>query len=250
MKLTISSSLLLSALLCPLSALFAEDRESEWIHDLHLNLILNEGNSENLNINTGLSSRYKSGLNEISSSLEYSFGEATVRDSEGVRSEQTTTDRIQAESQVNHLLTERAYALLGLNALKDRIADIQYRTIVGPGLGYFLIREEGHQLSVEAGMAYLMEKVSEETDDYLIFRLAQRYERALGDNAEIWQSLEYLPQAEDFVNYFVNAELGAKARLNGNLGLRMVLQNRYDNTPADSAKRNDLRITAGLTYRF
>ena len=59
-------------------------------------------------------------------------------------------------------------------------------------------------------------------------------------------------------NYIVNFELGAEAPLSKKLSLRAVLSDTYDNQPAEvtgaagtkTRLKNDVKITAGLAYKF
>ena len=55
-----------------------------------------------------------------------------------------------------------------------------------------------------------------------------------------------MPQAEDFDDYLLNAELGVEAALNSHVNLRTVLQNRYDNTPGEGLEKNDLALITGI----
>ena len=54
------------------------------------------------------------------------------------------------------------------------------------------------------------------------------------------------PAAEDFDNYLLTGEIGVEAAISDHLSLRVVVQDKYDNTPAPGAERNDLSLIAGL----
>jgi hypothetical protein len=85
---------------------------------------------------------------------------------------------------------------------------------------------------------------------------------AFSDKAKIWQSAEYLPKANDFGDYLLSAEVGAEAAMNSRVSLRIVLQDKYDSTPAivladknDSASgsalnANDLTLIAGVAIKL
>ena len=57
-----------------------------------------------------------------------------------------------------------------------------------------------------------------------------------------------MPEASDFDNYLLTGEVGAEADINDRLSLRVVLQDRYDSTPAAGKERNDLSLIAGLGF--
>ena len=229
----------------------ASARETEgFVTDLNLGLNLTRGNSETSTLNLGAQTKRVQAPHEFSVEVKYGYGRSTQRPDDGEKRTETTRDVIEGETQYNYLFSENTYALLVFSALKDEIANVDYRLIGGPGIGHYLIRNDVRLLSVEIGVSYLMENQDGVKDDYITGRLAQDFEWNLRENAAVWQNLEYLPELEDFENYLLEVEIGARAKLNGNLSLRIVLQNRYDNTPAPGKKHNDLTFLAGIGYRL
>ena len=239
--------ILLPLFLAPFA--FAEDTDG-FVTDLNFGLNLTRGNSQTMILTSGAQTRRVRGPHEFTAEVDYKYGRSTTRPDEGAKQTNTTQDVLEGETQYNHLFSERAYALFALSGLKDEIAAIDYRLIAGPGIGYYFVRNETWRLSVEVGVSYLAEDVQGTKDDYFTGRIVQRYERELSETAAVWQSLEYLPELADPENYLLNAEIGARARLNGNLSLRVVAQNRYDNTPGENKKHNDLSVVAGIAYRL
>jgi putative salt-induced outer membrane protein YdiY len=236
-------------ILFPLICLKAEPTDG-FITDLNFGLTLNRGNTENSLLNAGVETRHRTEEGDFRASLVYNYGETTRVEGDGTSSTFTSTDNTRANLQYNYLFSERAYGLVALSAFRDELADVQYRILTGPGLGYFLVRNDVWSLAVEAGLSYLIEDVDDVTDDYAVLRFAQMYERDLSENASVWQNLEYLPEADDFENYLLNFEIGARARLNGNLSLRVVLTQRYDNTPGQGNERSDWSLVSGISYRL
>lgn len=162
----------------------------------------------------------------------------------------TTTANANAFGQYNHLFTERLYAGVRLDLLHDAIADIKYRVTLSPLAGYYLIKETNTFLAVEAGPSLITEKVGDESDTYAALRLAERFEHKFSNKARVWQSIEILPQVDRFENYIVNAEVGAEASLTENFSLRGVIQDTYDNEPAEHRKKNDIKLITSLVYKF
>ncbi len=243
-------SVLLSCLFLFSGSMLLAEPTDGFVTDLNMGLTLNRGNTENSLINAGLQTRNITESADFRASLAYNYGRTTRNNSADADRTFTSTDNTKAEVQYNHLFSERAYGLVAFSAFRDELAEIQYRILTGPGLGYFLVRNEIWSLAVEAGISYLVEEVDNETDDYAVFRFAQIYERDLSENASVWQNLEYLPESEDFENYLLNFEIGARAKLNGNLSLRVVLTQRYDNTPAAGNDRSDWSLVSGISYRL
>jgi putative salt-induced outer membrane protein YdiY len=217
-----------------------------WENGVNAGLTLTDGNSESLSVNAGLESKRTTDQGETTASVAYNYAESTKADG----TEETTTDNSTAKLKHNLTLTEASYAYLAADGLADEVAGIDYRLTVGPGLGSKLMRDENFTLAVEAGAAWIFEKVDGVSDDSLAGRFAQTYERKLSATAKTWQKVELLQSVESSDDYLLNGEIGVDSALSGALSLRLVVSDRYDNTPAADAERNDLSVIAGLAYKL
>lgn len=224
---------------------------------LNAGLTMTDGNSETLAANASLVTEgEKDGLGSVIAGIEGNYGESTVESTataaDGavtVREEnETTIENAKAYANAKKTLSPMTFASLDGSLLYDDVALIDYRATLGPGLGFYLVKNDKRSLSLEAGPSYVWEKVDGETDDYLALRFAERYSCQATKTAKLVQSLEYVPEAEDFDNYLLAGEIGVEAALNDHLSLRVVLQDKYDNTPAEGKERNDLSLIAGLGW--
>ena len=169
----------------------------------------------------------------------------------GEDSGQKNVDTIHAFGQVNHLFTDNFYVYMRVNALHDGISDLQYRLTLGPGVGYYLVKQKNTTLAVEAGSAYVIERLGDEDKHYATLRLAERFERKFfEEKARVWQTVEILPQVDDFNNYIVNAVIGVETALSAKLSLQTFLVDNYVNQPAAGREKNDVKLVSGLKYKF
>ena len=81
-------------------------------------------------------------------------------------------------------------------------------------------------------------------------RFAERYDLKVNDKTRVWQSLEWIPQVDRFKNYIANGEIGLETALTQALSFRTYLQDTYDNEPVPGRKNNDLKLVAGVAYKF
>ena len=144
----------------------------------------------------------------------------------------------------------RTFGALDLSVLTDDIADIRYRVTLGPGLGAYLVKNAKTSLSAEVGPSYIWEEVGDIRNDYFAVRFAERFEHVLSATAKIWQSVEYIPKADDFSDYLLNMEVGIEAAINSHVNLRLVLQDKYDSTPGVDLEENDLTLIAGIGVKL
>ncbi len=211
---------------------------------LNVGLTLTDGNSETLAANASLVTEgEKEGLGSVLAGIEANYGESTVDEVKD-----TTVNNAKAYGNVKKTLTERTFAYLDGSALYDDMAFVDYRTTLGPGLGVYLVKTGMHTLSVEAGPSYVWEKVDGVSDNYLALRFAERGTCQISPTAKLVESLEVLPEASDFNSYLLTAEGGAEATMTERISLRIVLQDKYDSTPAAGTQRNDLSLIAGLGF--
>lgn len=249
-RLFILSALTAGAALAAADA-FAADAAAgpsgKWETGIAAGLNLTSGNSETLSGTASLLSEKKTEKDTYRAGVEGAYGESENQDT---GEDDKNVENAKVFAGYRHLLDERLYALIDASLGYDDIADVDYRLIVSPGLGYYLMKDAACTLGVEAGPAYIREEVGGEEDDILALRLAERYDRKLSDTAKVWQGVEYLPDVSDFGNYLLNAEIGVEAALNARMSLRLAAKDTYDSEPAEGREKNDLSVTGSLVYKL
>jgi len=221
------------------------DDPTAWKSSAAFGLTMTRGNSETVMGTLNLSTGKKWDQHEISLGADAAYGTTEI-DGE----EETTASSARAFGQYNHLFNERLYGYGRLEALHDDVANVDYRITLSPGAGYYLIKEDRMDLSVEAGPSYVLERLDGEEDNYLALRLAEKFNFKINDRARIWQSVEFLPQVDDFDNFLLNAEIGIEADLTESFSLRSFIQDTYDNEPAPGRDENDLKWVTAIAYKF
>ena len=210
---------------------------------MNAGLTMTDGNSETLAANASLVTEgEKAQLGSVRAGVEGNYGESTV---DGVKD--TTVENAKVFANAKKTLTPRTFASLDGTVLYDDVALIDYRATLGPGAGAYLVKNDRHELSLEAGPSYVWEKVDRVNDDYLALRFAERGTCQATKTAKLVQSLEYVPEAGDFSNYLLTGEAGIEAAISEHLNLRVVVQDKYDSTPVEGAEYNDVSLIAGLS---
>lgn len=218
-----------------------EPKKKIWENSIALGLTLTKGNSDTLMLNGNIQSVAKWDKNELNLGADGNYGE-----SEGTKN----AESLRAYGQYNRLFTEKLFGYFRAEGLYDGIADVDYRFTLSPGAGYYFIKTADTQLRGEVGPGYVFEKQGGVEDDYLTLRLAERYDQKFNERVKIWQTLEYLPEVEDFNNYIINGEIGLEVALSKKLSERTFLQDTYHSRPAAGRDQNDLKLVAALAYKF
>lgn len=212
---------------------------------------LSRGNTRNMLLNGSVISTYKHEKNEARLGVEANYGETEVTSTNDTKEMETNVQNSRALAEYRRLLNERTYGYVSAEIRSDDVADIDYRFMVGPGIGQYLLKSDLQTLGVELGASYVQEKLADkDADDYVALRAAERYEFKVSQSSKVWESVEFLPAFEDFGRYLLNAEAGAEAAMNTRLSLRIVAQDKYNSDPAPGKKPNDFQLIGGITYKL
>ena len=215
-----------------------------------IDLTLTRGNSRSFLVIGGLRTQKKWTDDEVLLGGGAGYGDTTSSDANGHSHDTKTQDFLKGFGQWNHLFTERFYSGLRLEGLHDDIASIDYRFILSPMAGYYLIKETNTSLSVEAGPSFVYQKLAGVESTYMGARVAERFEHKFETGAKIWESAEWIPQVDKVENWILNLEAGVSAPITKSLDARLVVQDSYNNRPADDRLKNDLKLMAGIGYKF
>jgi len=231
------------------SGVLAEDAKP-WDVSASVGVSMTSGNTDTMSVNPEIRASGASGKNEIKLRALYNYGEK-----DDVISERNA----KGTAQYNRLLGERAYAYGNGEVGFDDPANINYRAIAGPGAGYYFVKSDRMNLSAEAGASLIAEETEAdlagggadtENSEEIALRVAQKFDMKIGAGAKVFESVEYLPQADDFDIYLLNAEVGLEAAVNGGLSMRMTLANAHDSEPAPGKEKDDTTFKAALVYVF
>jgi hypothetical protein len=251
----IGLTLQVSALL-PAPTVLADDAKTNappkklWESVASVDLALTRGNSHSFLGTVTLNTTRKWESDELLLGAAAGYGNATTKDSAGQNVTAETQDYLKGFGQFNHLFSERFYGGLRIEGLHDNLADINYRFTVSPIAGYYIIKQTNTFLSGELGPSLVTQELGDQRDTYLGVRVAERFEHKFNGGARVWETLEWIPQVDDFSNWILNAEAGVSAPIIKALDVRLVAQDTYNKRPATGRLKNDLKLLAGIGYRF
>ena len=174
---------------------------------------------------------------------DYNYGNA-ANDAYGRR--ELNKHNFRANGDYKHTLDTVFFAGANTSYAYDQVADLDYRVILSPNLGAYLVKDDTIKLSLEAGPSYVFERLGSDEDNYAAARIANRFVYEFSDTALMYQSAEYLVSLEDSADYIVNAEIGLEAALNASMSLVISVRDYYINQPAEGRKSNDVYTITGL----
>jgi len=149
----------------------------------------------------------------------------------GVRS----AENYMSELRGDYLLSERIFTGLMVGWLKDTFAGIDARYYAGPVAGYKVLVGPKHFLKTEAGLDYVKEEYTNNTEsDFFRGRAFGGYDYHFTKVNKFLQSVEYLYDFDNGDNYNVNSTTALVTVLSGNFSLKTSYVVKYDNEPTPS----------------
>ncbi|HPJ71600.1 MAG TPA: DUF481 domain-containing protein, partial [bacterium] len=217
-----------------------------WSLSLALGYGLADGNSNQSDFNGALDAGYLvEDISRFTLGARYAYGNEKK---EG-ESRRDTTDNGQAWLQADVFIFDFSYAYARSQAGFDRMKDLTRRLENGVGLGYDLLQSEHGYAGVEAGAGYIDSRYDGSPDQHGVhLRLAQNGNYDLSSLLAVNETVSYQPKVSEFSHYLLDAELALKFTVAGNLYLGLILSDRYDSSPPEDKKNNDIGISAALGY--
>jgi putative salt-induced outer membrane protein YdiY len=212
-----------------------------WTRTAALGFALAQGNSETLLATADFLAEYRGADNEIFLGASGAYGE-----SEGVQN----VENARGAAQYNRLFSDHWYGAVATRFLYDSIAQVDYRISPRAALGYYLLRTDEVQLSLEAGPGYLWENVGGVKSDYLTIEALQKLTWKVNDTVSIGENIGWIGSTEDFNDYLILASAFVDVAVSDRVSFRTAVTNTFDNTPAAGAKRNDFILSAGVAVKF
>lgn len=224
------------------TAVFAEDKK--WGNETELSYVDTSGNTEVtiLSAKNLLTYKFSDKLN-----TDWEAG-ALYAESDDVKN----SERYYTELKLNYLFTEKFYTSLIAGWEEDEFAGIDAKYYIGPALGYKFLIGPKHFFLAEAGVDYVKEEYTDDTDDdFARGRVFTEYEYAFTEKNKFSQSVEYLSNVDDSEDYDVISETSLISSLSDSLSLKITYEIKYDNVPVPETleyKDTALIVTLVINY--
>ncbi len=177
--------------------------------------------------------------------------ELKLRGDIGELNSEKNREQVTAEAQFNREINRLTYMTYRLDFFYDGIAEIDYRVVLSPSLGRYLVRDDAQSLRLEGGPAGVVEKKAGEREAYPALRFAEYYEGRVTKTARLLQGIEYVPELRtDVDRYLVKAFVELKSDLDEQLTLHVRFEGTYDSLPAEGKEEQDTVFSTTLGYRF
>jgi putative salt-induced outer membrane protein YdiY len=221
----------------------------DWKNQLALGALKTWGNDDTISLSGDVSFHYLHKPNELTLKFGGVYGV----------SKQPGKDRIQTaglafETAVfRHDLDDRLFLYVDDDARYDAVKGLSVQANASVGLGYKVIDEAKFKVDVRGGPGVTYVKYFDGTSNVAAAAEAGlRIQLILSDRATLTHEDTYVTSLEDFKQWRFHSEtaLNFKLDFESGLGLKLALNDDYENQPAAGRKNNDTRVMASLTLDF
>lgn len=217
---------------------FAVNVRADWSGDMTIGANLTSGNTQGsaISISGKATQRVDSERYTVKGAFNYAeeSDTLTVRNSIG-------------SIQYDTFFTDKVYGLFNVELQKDKLRNLNLRTIVGPGVGY----QVSDNLNFEAGLAYFSEDVvSGEDSQWTTARLGMNTNYDITDTIRFSDSLVINPSLEDFGLYTLGNEASFIIKFSDKWSGNITHIIGYDKSPSVGVEKLDKSLSAGWQYNF
>jgi putative salt-induced outer membrane protein len=174
----------------------------------------------------------------------------------------TTVRNFQGMTRYDRFLGEGFAVFLSMSARNDRFQGLDLRLNLDPGVAYYFIDAEKHQLWFELGYdlqydmrrpeAVRLARAEGEEIDWTEMRHSGRgflgYENNLNEAVKFNTGLEYLQGLADTKYWRLNWDLGLTSNISSRFSVATTFSLRYDHAPLPGIKKTDTATAINLVY--
>lgn len=153
---------------------------------------------------------------------------------------------------VDHFFDERLFTYANASGRRDDFADLDLRSTLGAGAGYQLLDSDTCKYYEELGISYVDDRFDvAEDDDYATARFSGKLDWAFDpDRVTIFHFHEVFLGLEDTDDLLVDTQSGVRLTLLKDFYASIQLNYKWDNTPAEGKRREDVELLLGLGYSY
>lgn len=213
-----------------------------WKGNITLGGNLKDGNTDSMNLSAGALAVRRSENDRFLINFLYNYTE-----DDGVRTAENTYGQLKYD----YFLSPKWYLYLNVDMLSDDFQDINFRTSVGPGVGYQIWDEENRALGLEAGVSYTSEdRDLGEDKNWFSARLGVNFLYKLFDRVVFTDQFVIYPNLDDTGEYTLRNDAALVTDIGSNWAFRLGNIWERNSNPGLDVKKDDFTWILGLQYSF
>jgi putative salt-induced outer membrane protein len=240
-----ATAVVIAAFTSPVLAQTATVPDGKWRGALGAGLTAASGNTDSVTYAINGDIVKQRPWDKISGYVQAVYGRSNLND----RTE-SIADQQRGGVLYNRDYTERRFVFGQLDLERNKLINLNLRSVVAAGLGYHLIKREGLTFDVSTGPAYNREHYSTQTREGVEWLLAEESTHAFSETVSFRQRLAYFPSLKESGEFRAIFDAGLVFKVTREWNATVTLNNRYQSNPLPGVKQNDLLLVTGIQYVF
>lgn len=217
-----------------------------WSSALDAGMSLTRGNANSVSIAIHGQAARAAESNKLSLYGESIFAKST---SLGVIS--TTAHAIRGGLRDDFKLRDGVYAFGSSDFEYDQIQLLDFRNVLGAGIGYHAVKSARTVFDVFGGGSFRQDYFSTNVSMKSAQALTgEEWDYKLGTRAVLSERLSVYPNLSDLGQYYATLDSSASTKLNRWMSWHTSFSDRFLSDPISGARKNDLLLTTGLRVTF
>jgi putative salt-induced outer membrane protein YdiY len=219
--------------------------DGQWRGALGAGLTASSGNTDSVTYSVNGDAVKQTTRDKLSGYLQATYGRREV---DGVT--ERTSDLIRAGAKYDRDLNERTFGFGALDFERNKLIDLDLRSVVAAGLGYHVVKREGLSFDVSSGPAYNRERYTTETRESAEWLFAEESTHAFTPMVSFKQRLVYYLNLKDGGEFRTVFDAGIVLKVTDRWNATATLNYRHQSNPLPGVEKNDLLFVTGLQYVF
>ena len=150
----------------------------------------------------------------------------------------------------NRDYTERRFVFGALDLERNKLINLNLRSVVATGVGYHVIKRPDLTFDVSTGPAYNIENYSALNREGIEWLIAEESTHTLSQTVSFRQRLGVYPSLKESGEFRAVFDAGLVFKVARSWAATVTLNNRYQSNPLPGVKQNDLLLVTGIQYVF
>ncbi len=217
-----------------------------WTGNIDLSLATARGNARTSTLGAGASARRTTGKDKIGLTFAQIYSTQSTTEPFGA-----TANRVSGGARYDRDVNSKAFAFGFSDFDFDEFQSLDLRSVLGGGLGYHILKRDGHTWDFGAGGAWNRENFSDglvRNSGELV--LNEESGHQLTAILRVFQRASFYPNLNETGEYRLNFDGGASIKLTRFLAWNITLTDRFLSNPIAGKKSNDILLTTGIGLTF
>ncbi len=162
----------------------------------------------------------------------------------------TTSNAIWGGIRYDRNITEKLFAFVSYDFERDRPQLLNFRSVLGAGLGYHAIKNERTELDVFSGAAWNRSWYTGPNKSSAELLIGNSLKHKFNDRVKLQQGFTFYPNLTDGGEYRMIFDSTLSADVTKRIGWFVTVGDRFNSAPVFGAQKNDFLFTTGLKWAF